>query len=198
MVPTPQTRNEACRSGCGEPERGAQRRRGEGGGRGEHLDRERLLGEGGEPRIFEAEEPVSDRDEEPGEDAESEAQSDQGRPQPTHQDHAHTDHQTGNGLEEEEGSDGGDGAVAVGLVPEVEVDEGGPDQEEACDHEGGRGGPVEGPARTAGTSEQDRPRRWQRLRREAWGVDAGGSRLHAWGYGRGADADCATEQEKSR
>ena len=75
---------------------------------------------------------------------------DDGRPEPADGHHADADDQPGDRLQQEERADGGDGAVAVGLVPEVEVDVGRPDQEHAADDEGGRGGQVHGPAGAAG------------------------------------------------
>ena len=53
-------------------------------------------------------------------------------PQPAHGHHADADDQPGDRLQQEQRTDGGDGAVAVGLAPQVEVDVGGPDQERAA------------------------------------------------------------------
>ena len=97
------------------------------------LEGEGLLGEGGEPRLFEPEEPVHHRDQEPGQGGERETDADQRRPEATHDDHSEPDQQAGDGLEEEQGTDGGNGAVPV--VPEVVMDGGGPHEQQSSDGE---------------------------------------------------------------
>jgi hypothetical protein len=89
--------------------------------------------------------------------ADDEPDPDQRRPEPADGHDADADDQPGDRLQEEEGADGGDGAVAVRLAPEVEVDEGGPDQERAAQNEDGRGGQVERPAGAAGAEDHQGP-----------------------------------------
>ena len=106
------------------------------------------------PRVLEPEEAVLDRDEEAGQGGQGEPRPDQGHPEAAHGNHGQTDHQTGDGLEQEERTDGGDGVVAL-VVPEVEVDVGGPEQEGTADHEGAGGGQVRGAAGAAGSPQQE-------------------------------------------
>ena len=126
-------------------------------GHGEYLDDEGLLGEGRQPRVLEPEQPDGHRQEEARQGAEGEADSDQRRPDPADGHDADADDEPGDGLQQEERSDGGDGAVAVRLAPEVKVDGGRPDQERPSEGEGSGGRQRERPAEPAGTEGEEGP-----------------------------------------
>src|ERR1700722_13307942 len=130
--------------GCAEPSgsgvavREPVRAQAQHGGEREHdhrgdLEGEGLLGKGGEPRLLEPEEPVHYGDQEAGEGGDGVADPDQGRPEATYDDHSQPDHQTGDGLKEEQRTNGGNGAVSV--VPEVVMYGRGPHQQQASDDE---------------------------------------------------------------
>ena len=105
---------------------------------------------------------------------------------------AEADDQAGDGLEQEQRPDGGDGAVAVGLAPQVEVDVGRPDQQEAADHEGGRRRQVDGPPGAARSAQQQVPAHLHTIHPEAHRVvDVGGDRGHGRDTGEGGVRDCA-------
>jgi len=117
------------------------------------LNDERLVGKGGGARILEAEEPVLDRDEEADQRSGGEAQPHDGGPHPAQGDDQEAEHQAGDGLEQEEGTDGRN--MPVLLPPQVEMDIAGPHQEEAAGHERHRGRHLEGRRGPAGPVIED-------------------------------------------